>query len=69
VLGSFQFIMAALVAPLAGVGGTSDALPMAVLILVLPMAALGVRILLAGSGHPAADAGPSPPAVAAFTPR
>jgi DHA1 family bicyclomycin/chloramphenicol resistance-like MFS transporter len=57
VLGSFQFILAALVAPLAGVGGTSDALPMALLILVLPIAALGVRILLAGSGQPAAGSG------------
>jgi MFS transporter, DHA1 family, multidrug resistance protein len=50
ILGSFQFVLAALVAPLAGIGGTSDALPMAVLILVLPMAALGTRILVAGSG-------------------
>ena len=49
VLGSFQFVMAALVAPLAGVGGTSDALPMAVLILVLPIAGLGARLLLAGT--------------------
>ena len=51
VLGSFQFILAALVAPLAGVGGTSDALPMALLILALPLAALTSRVLLAGPGR------------------
>jgi DHA1 family bicyclomycin/chloramphenicol resistance-like MFS transporter len=50
VLGSFQFVMAAVVAPLAGVGGVADALPMALLILTMPVAALGSRILLAGSG-------------------
>jgi DHA1 family bicyclomycin/chloramphenicol resistance-like MFS transporter len=50
VLGSFQFVMAAVVAPLAGVGGVADALPMALLILTMPVAALGSRVLLAGSG-------------------
>jgi DHA1 family bicyclomycin/chloramphenicol resistance-like MFS transporter len=50
VLGSFQFVMAAVIAPLAGVGGVADALPMALLILTMPVAALGSRILLAGSG-------------------
>ena len=50
VLGSFQFLVAAVAAPLAGVGGTADALPMAVLILVLPAAGLGCRVFLAGSG-------------------
>jgi MFS transporter, DHA1 family, multidrug resistance protein len=52
VLGSFQFLLAAAVAPLAGVSGTADALPMALLILTLPLAALGSRILLAGPGEP-----------------
>jgi DHA1 family bicyclomycin/chloramphenicol resistance-like MFS transporter len=50
VLGSFQFVLAALVAPLAGIGGTSNALPMALLILTLPLAALASRVLLAGPG-------------------
>jgi MFS transporter, DHA1 family, multidrug resistance protein len=48
VLGSFQFALAAVAAPLAGIGGTADALPMAVLITVLPIAALTSRILLSG---------------------
>jgi DHA1 family bicyclomycin/chloramphenicol resistance-like MFS transporter len=47
-LGSFQFVMAAVIAPLAGVGGTADALPMAVLIFALPLAALLSRVVLAG---------------------
>jgi DHA1 family bicyclomycin/chloramphenicol resistance-like MFS transporter len=50
VLGSFQFLVASLAAPLAGVGGTADALPMAVLILALPAAGLGCRLVLAGAG-------------------
>ena len=37
VLGFLQFSLAALVAPLAGIGGTHDAIPMAVLILLLPL--------------------------------
>jgi MFS transporter, DHA1 family, multidrug resistance protein len=48
VLGSFQFVLAALAAPLAGIGGTADALPMALLITVLPCAALGSLLALAG---------------------
>jgi len=48
VLGSFQFGMAAVIAPLAGAGGTADALPMVTLILVLPVAAILSRLLLAG---------------------
>jgi MFS transporter, DHA1 family, multidrug resistance protein len=48
VLGSFQFGMAAIIAPLAGAGGTADALPMVTLILVLPVAAILSRLLLAG---------------------
>jgi DHA1 family bicyclomycin/chloramphenicol resistance-like MFS transporter len=52
VLGSFQFLVAAVAAPLAGVGGTADALPMAVLILALPAAGLGCRVFLAGPGDP-----------------
>jgi DHA1 family bicyclomycin/chloramphenicol resistance-like MFS transporter len=50
VLGSFQFLVASIAAPLAGVGGTADALPMAVLILALPAAGLGCRVFLAGLG-------------------
>ena len=50
VLGSFQFLLAALAAPLAGLGGTADALPMAVLVTVLPLAALISRIFLSGPG-------------------
>jgi DHA1 family bicyclomycin/chloramphenicol resistance-like MFS transporter len=49
VLGSFQFLVASLTTPLAGIGGTADALPMAVLILVLPAVGLGCRFFLAGS--------------------
>ena len=48
VLGSFQFGMAALIAPLAGVGGTHDATPMITLILAMPIAAVVSRLLLAG---------------------
>jgi DHA1 family bicyclomycin/chloramphenicol resistance-like MFS transporter len=48
VLGSFQFGMAAIIAPLAGAGGSADALPMVTLILVLPVAAILSRMLLAG---------------------
>jgi MFS transporter, DHA1 family, multidrug resistance protein len=48
VLGSFQFGMAAIIAPLAGAGGTADALPMVTLILALPVAAIASRLLLAG---------------------
>ena len=47
VLGSFQFGMAALIAPLAGVGGTHDATPMITLILAMPVAAVVSRLLLA----------------------
>jgi DHA1 family bicyclomycin/chloramphenicol resistance-like MFS transporter len=52
VLGSFQFLVASVAAPLAGVGGTADALPMAVLILALPAAGLACRVFLAGLGEP-----------------
>jgi DHA1 family bicyclomycin/chloramphenicol resistance-like MFS transporter len=52
VLGSFQFAMAGIVAPLAGVGGSHDAMPMVALILAMPIAALASRILLSGSGGP-----------------
>jgi MFS transporter, DHA1 family, multidrug resistance protein len=50
VLGSFQFGMAAIIAPLAGAGGTADALPMVALILILPIAALACRLLLSRAG-------------------
>jgi MFS transporter, DHA1 family, multidrug resistance protein len=48
VLGFFQFGMAALIAPLAGVGGTHDATPMITLILALAVAAVASKLLLAG---------------------
>jgi DHA1 family bicyclomycin/chloramphenicol resistance-like MFS transporter len=48
VLGSFQFIIGSAIAPLAGAGGTADALPMALLMLTLPVAALASRLLLSG---------------------
>jgi MFS transporter, DHA1 family, multidrug resistance protein len=48
VLGSFQFGMAAVIAPLAGAGGTKDALPMVLLVLTLPIAGLAARLLLGG---------------------
>ncbi len=46
VLGFFQFSLAAVMSPLAGIGGTRDALPMALLILVLPSAALVCQAVL-----------------------
>jgi DHA1 family bicyclomycin/chloramphenicol resistance-like MFS transporter len=52
VLGSFQFGMAAVIAPLAGVGGTHDATPMITLILAMPIAAVVSRVLLAGRSEP-----------------
>jgi MFS transporter, DHA1 family, multidrug resistance protein len=48
-LGSFQFIIGSAIAPLAGAGGTADALPMALLMLTLPVAALASRLFLAGA--------------------
>jgi MFS transporter, DHA1 family, multidrug resistance protein len=56
VLGSFQFGMAAVIAPLAGAGGTKDALPMVLLVLILPIAGLAARLLLGErSGERAAE--------------
>jgi DHA1 family bicyclomycin/chloramphenicol resistance-like MFS transporter len=46
VLGAVQFLLAALVAPVAGVGGAFDALPMSLLIVGLPAAALAIRAVL-----------------------
>jgi DHA1 family bicyclomycin/chloramphenicol resistance-like MFS transporter len=57
IIGTFQFLLAAVVAPLPGLAGTDDALPMAVLILALPLAALAIRSGLTGAeGHRRADA-------------
>ena len=54
VLGSFQFGMAALIAPLAGAGGTHDATPM--ISLILGLSALAVaQPVPAGRLGPAAD--------------
>jgi DHA1 family bicyclomycin/chloramphenicol resistance-like MFS transporter len=52
VLGSFQFGMAAVVAPLAGAGGTHDATPMITLMLTLALAAVASRFVLAGRTGP-----------------
>lgn len=46
VLGSAQFLMASLMAPVAGIGGSADAFPMALLMLLLPIAALLVRVAM-----------------------
>jgi DHA1 family bicyclomycin/chloramphenicol resistance-like MFS transporter len=51
VLGCFQFGLAALIAPLAGIGGTHDATPMIALILGMPAAAVASRFILSGSGR------------------
>jgi DHA1 family bicyclomycin/chloramphenicol resistance-like MFS transporter len=48
-IGCFQFLIGAAIAPLAGTAGTADALPMAVLMLTLPIAGLAGRLLLAGA--------------------
>ena len=58
VLGSFQFLLGSAIAPLAGAGGNADALPMALLMLTLPIAALGCR-LLGGTGDAMAESPPS----------
>jgi DHA1 family bicyclomycin/chloramphenicol resistance-like MFS transporter len=50
VFGTVQYLAAAGIAPLAGIAGTADALPMALLMLTLPVAALGARLLTAGTG-------------------
>jgi DHA1 family bicyclomycin/chloramphenicol resistance-like MFS transporter len=42
-LGTSQFLIGALVAPLVGAGGTHSALPMAAIMTVLALAALGTR--------------------------
>jgi len=49
-LGTVQYITAAVIAPLAGLGGTADAVPMALLMLMLPIGALGIRLLTAEAG-------------------
>ena len=59
VLGSFQFGMAAVIAPLSGIGGTHDATPMISLILGLAVAAVACRFLLAGSARRQAAAAAS----------
>lgn len=49
VLGSAQFLMASTMAPVAGIGGSADGVPMALLMLTLPLAALAVRGLARGT--------------------
>jgi MFS transporter, DHA1 family, multidrug resistance protein len=48
VFGFLPFFVGATVAPLAGVSGTSDPLPMALLMATLPLAACGILFALAG---------------------
>ncbi|MFN8503359.1 Bcr/CflA family multidrug efflux MFS transporter [Kouleothrix sp.] len=53
-LGVLQFIAGAAIAPLAGIGGAATALPMALIMACLPLAALAAFLLLA---RPQAEAG------------
>ena len=68
VLGGCQFGLAAVIAPLAGTAGTSDATPMITLILALSVAAVASRLFLAGRPNPASPVG-LPTAPAAPCPR
>jgi DHA1 family bicyclomycin/chloramphenicol resistance-like MFS transporter len=52
VLGCLQFAMAAVVAPLPGLGGAHDPLPMAVLLVTLPAAAMCAWLGLGHAGRP-----------------
>jgi MFS transporter, DHA1 family, multidrug resistance protein len=63
VLGFLQFFIAALIAPLAGIGGTHDARPMAVLILLLPLLGITARFTLSGkaANDPAMPSQPGEP--------
>ncbi|MBV9659979.1 MAG: multidrug effflux MFS transporter [Acidimicrobiales bacterium] len=55
VIGAFQFVTGAVFAPLTGVGGTSDAVPMALLMLTMPVGALvGLSLLSRVNRAPAA---------------
>ncbi len=47
IVGCLQFLMAAIVAPLPGLGGDADPLPMAILVLAFPLTAIGTWLLLA----------------------
>jgi DHA1 family bicyclomycin/chloramphenicol resistance-like MFS transporter len=49
-LGLMQFALGAVVAPLVGLGGTATALPMALTLAILDLAALAVFVLLAQGG-------------------
>ena len=49
IIGTFQFVLAAVIAPLPGLRGTHDALPMAALMVALPLAALASRSLLSSN--------------------
>jgi DHA1 family bicyclomycin/chloramphenicol resistance-like MFS transporter len=51
VLGCLQFLVGAAVAPLPGLGGPADAVPMAILLLTMPAAALTCRLLLSRDGR------------------
>jgi DHA1 family bicyclomycin/chloramphenicol resistance-like MFS transporter len=61
-MGAVQFGFGGLLAPLAGIGGRTDALPVAVLMLVLPSAAFLMRLVPASgpAPQPAAAPGPQP---------
>jgi DHA1 family bicyclomycin/chloramphenicol resistance-like MFS transporter len=60
VLGCFQFGLAALIAPLAGIGGTHDATPMISLVLAMPAAAVASRFILSGSARRKQARAPAP---------
>jgi DHA1 family bicyclomycin/chloramphenicol resistance-like MFS transporter len=62
-VGAVQFGLGGLAAPLAGVGGQSDAYPMVFLMIILPTAALACRLLAAGtSGRSRREWSPRHPA-------
>lgn len=52
-LGALQFLLAALVAPVVGLGGKSDALPMAVTVMVCALLSLGSFLVLLRQPDPA----------------
>jgi MFS transporter, DHA1 family, multidrug resistance protein len=64
VLGCLQFLMAAIVAPLPGLGGAHDPLPMAMLLVVMPAAAIVAWLGLGRPGRPGRN---SPGAATAST--
>ncbi|GMA36921.1 Bcr/CflA family efflux MFS transporter [Demequina litorisediminis] len=64
-LGFLQFALAGLVAPLVGLGGESNAVPLAITMLVASIVASAAFSLTAETATPAADASSAPPVDAA----